>query len=147
MDSLPSPTQMQGLATVPSTLGPTTSAVVLAPGLCRRKVLDLSLRSAPGRDTGMARVPGLTSCPQALMSGRKAPLPPLYMSLPGEQACLPFACCSAHQGEEESDIVAHFLFLGRLDKDAHLKNSDFMLSRHISWRTQAFSDGSTRPNG
>lgn len=45
---------------------------------------------------------------------------------------MPFACCSAHQGEEESDIIAHFLFLGRLDKDAHLKNSDFMLSRaHI----------------
>lgn len=132
VDSLPSPTQMQRLATVPSILGPTTSAVAPAPGHWRRKALDLSLRSVPGRATGVARAQGLTSCPQALMSGREAPLPPWYMSLPGEQACSPFACCSAHQGEEESDIVTHFLFLGRLNKDVHLKNSDFMLSQaHI----------------
>lgn len=45
-----------------------------------------------------------------------------------------FAHCSIHQGEEESDIVvAHFLFLGRRDKDMHQKNSDFMLSlAHVS---------------
>lgn len=120
---------MQRVATAPpSILGPTTSALVLVPGRCGRRALDFSLRSVPGRGgTGVA-MPGLTSCPQVLMmSARELLFLPWYMSGPGGQACLPFGHHSIHQGEEESDIVAHFLSLGMIEKDMHQKNSDFML--------------------